>query len=140
ARPAGRGGAAAGRGRVQGRSGGRALAGPAPRAAPARLGEGRCVMTPIAECGLAASGVRWEVAAEYRDVLLGPDGLRLAEWLEAGLAQVVKHGPSRTVYRVTLAELSFYVKRCRLAGAGAWLGGLIWRAQSPHGHDKCDEV
>ena len=77
-------------------------------------------MTPIAECGLAAGGTRWQMA-EYRDVLLGPDGLRLAEWLAAGQARVIKHGPHRTVYRVTLPEIDCHVKHCRVLGGRAWL-------------------
>ncbi|HMC64582.1 MAG TPA: lipopolysaccharide kinase InaA family protein, partial [Gemmataceae bacterium] len=79
----------------------------------------------IANCKLVAGGLRWEVAGEYRELLLGPEGLRLEEWLQAGQAKVVKHGPHRTVYRVTLPELSFYVKHCRLTGIRAWARELV---------------
>jgi tRNA A-37 threonylcarbamoyl transferase component Bud32 len=70
---------------------------------------------------LTAGGVRWQILPECRDLLLGPQGLRLDEWLRDGLAQVVKHGPHRTVYRVMLPGLSFYVKHYRLADVRAWL-------------------
>jgi tRNA A-37 threonylcarbamoyl transferase component Bud32 len=61
------------------------------------------------------------MAEEYRDVLLGPDGLRLDEWLRRGQARVVKHGPHRTVYRVVLPEVDCHVKHCRVHDARAWL-------------------
>jgi tRNA A-37 threonylcarbamoyl transferase component Bud32 len=73
----------------------------------------------ITTCG----GLRWEVADGYRDVLLGPDGLRLAEWLAAGQAHVVKHRPHRTIYRVVLPEVDCYVKHDRVTDARAWLRG-----------------
>ncbi len=68
-----------------------------------------------------AGGVRWRVAPEYHDLLLGPDGLRLGEWLASGLARVVKHGPHRTVYRVELPGLDVHVKHFRLPDARSWL-------------------
>jgi tRNA A-37 threonylcarbamoyl transferase component Bud32 len=68
---------------------------------------------------------RWEVLPECRDRLLGPDGLRLAEWLCAGLARVVKHGPFRTVYRVALPGLRFYLKHYRLPDVRSWLRQLV---------------
>jgi len=49
-----------------------------------------------------AGGVRWQVHPKCHAQLIGPQGLRLDEWLRAGQAHVVKNGPHRTVYRVTL--------------------------------------
>jgi tRNA A-37 threonylcarbamoyl transferase component Bud32 len=72
-----------------------------------------------------AGGVRWSVMPEYREQLLGPEGLRLEEWLRAGLARVVKHGPFRTVYRVDLPGLSCFVKHNRLSGVRSWLRQLV---------------
>ena len=47
--------------------------------------------------GQEAIGVRSaEVVPAWRDLLLGPSGLRLEEWLRSGRAQVVKDGPHRT--------------------------------------------
>ena len=37
-----------------------------------------------------AGGVRWTAAPEHRELLFGPEGLRLREWLEQGQARVVK--------------------------------------------------
>jgi len=60
---------------------------------------------------VSAGGFRWWIAAEHRDTLLGPRGLRLEEWLQSGQARIVKKGPHRVVYRVDLPGLCFYVKR-----------------------------
>lgn len=57
-----------------------------------------------------AGGFRWALAPGLRDVLLGPAGLRLPEWLSEGCARVIKQGPHRVVYRVDLPDLSFYLK------------------------------
>ncbi len=74
---------------------------------------------------LRTGGVRWQVLPDYQDLLFGPAGLRLDEWLRSGLAQVVKHGPHRTVYRVAHPQLSFYLKHYRLPDLRAWLRELI---------------
>jgi serine/threonine protein kinase len=69
--------------------------------------------------------VCWRLRPEHRNLLLGPQGLRLDEWLESGQARIVKHGPHRTVYRVDLPDLCFYLKRNRLPNKRAWLRGLV---------------
>jgi tRNA A-37 threonylcarbamoyl transferase component Bud32 len=89
---------------------------------------------------VTAGGVRWQVAPECRDELLGPDGLRLAEWLGAGQAAVVKHGPHRTVYRVALDAGSVYVKHYRLADARAWLRQLVRPAKARMEFDRAVRV
>jgi tRNA A-37 threonylcarbamoyl transferase component Bud32 len=81
-------------------------------------------------CERVAGGVRWHVADAYRDVLLGPGGLRLDEWLRDGRARVVKHGPLRTVYRVELPALSFHVKHYRLVDRRGWLRELVRPAKA----------
>lgn len=57
----------------------------------------------------------WQIAAEWEPLVIGPGGLRLEEWLADGRAQVVKHGASRTVYRVDLPDRTLFLKhyRCR---------------------------
>ncbi len=90
-----------------------------------------------ATCTMVAGGVRWEVADEYRDVLLGPDGLRLAEWLECGQARVVKHGPHRTVYRVVLPEVDCHVKHCRVYDGRAWLRECVRPAKARGEYERC---
>lgn len=60
-----------------------------------------------------ACAVDWQVAPGWRDVLLGPGGLRLEEWIARGQAQLIKHGPRRAVYRVDAADHRFFVKHYR---------------------------
>ncbi|MGH7169378.1 MAG: lipopolysaccharide kinase InaA family protein [Gemmataceae bacterium] len=73
---------------------------------------------------LVRGGVRWQICPGLEQ-LFGPDGLRLDDWLLAGQAQVVKHGPHRTVYHVVLPELDFYLKHNRLADCRARLRELV---------------
>jgi tRNA A-37 threonylcarbamoyl transferase component Bud32 len=86
--------------------------------------------------------MRWEVLPEWRHLLFGAKGLRLDEWLRTGLAHVVKNGPHRTVYRVTLpcgkedgpfegrTGLCIYVKHHRLPDVRAWLRQLVRPAKA----------
>jgi tRNA A-37 threonylcarbamoyl transferase component Bud32 len=73
---------------------------------------------------LERGGVRWEIRSGLEH-LFGPDGLRLDEWLASGQANVVKHGPHRTVYHVVLPGLDFYLKHNRLADCRAKLRELV---------------
>jgi tRNA A-37 threonylcarbamoyl transferase component Bud32 len=73
---------------------------------------------------VTAGGTRWCVAPEVREQLLGPEGLRLDQWLAQGQARIVKHGPHRSVYAVALPGLNVHVKHNRLASARAWLREL----------------
>jgi tRNA A-37 threonylcarbamoyl transferase component Bud32 len=73
---------------------------------------------------LVSGGLRWQIRPGL-EPLLGPDGLRLREWLAAGQAHPVKDGPHRTVYHVVLPELDFYLKHNRQADRGAWLRDLV---------------
>src|SRR5437899_11769004 len=77
---------------------------------------------PVEVC---VAGMRWQVAAEYRDLLLDAHGLRLEEWLRAGQASFVKQGTHRVVYRVVLPELDFHVKHARVSGTRGWLRGWV---------------
>jgi tRNA A-37 threonylcarbamoyl transferase component Bud32 len=73
---------------------------------------------------LVSGGVRWQIRPAL-EFLFGPHGLRLDEWLAAGQARAVKHGPHRTVYHVALPELDFYLKHNRLADRRAWLREMV---------------
>src|SRR6266403_3575799 len=79
---------------------------------------------------IEAGGVRWRVLPEWQNLLFGPAGLRLEEWLRHGLAQAVKNGPHRTVYRVVLPGLSFYLKHYRLQGLRGWWRQLLGPARA----------
>jgi tRNA A-37 threonylcarbamoyl transferase component Bud32 len=85
-------------------------------------------------------GVRWQLVPECRDLLFDADGLRLAEWLRSGAARVVKHGPHRTVYRVDLPGLSFYLKHCRVYSFRAWLRECVRPAKARGEFDRARAV
>lgn len=74
---------------------------------------------------LTTGDVRWLVRADYRDLFIGPDGLRLAEWLADGHATVVKQGPHRIVYRVDLSGVCCYVKHNLNSRRLAWIRRLL---------------
>jgi tRNA A-37 threonylcarbamoyl transferase component Bud32 len=77
------------------------------------------------EVQLRAGGFRWQLAADYADDIVGPTGLRLPEWQASGAARLIKHGPHRSVYRVMLPGLDFYLKHFRLMDARTWLRQVI---------------
>lgn len=68
---------------------------------------------------------RWDAAPRLLPALFGTRGLRLAEWEAAGLVDVVKHGPHRTVSRLRLPEGTFYLKHYRLADWRARLQNAV---------------
>lgn len=86
---------------------------------------------------LVRGGVRWQIRPEL-EPLFGPEGPRLDDWLAAGQAQVVKHGPHRTVYHVVLPDLDFYLKHNRLADCRARLRELVRpsKARSEYEHAR----
>lgn len=88
----------------------------------------------------AAGGVRWQIAPGWHDVLLGPRGFALDEWMRQGRVQVVKHGPHRTVYRVDSPERAFFVKHYRSLPWLAWARNLLRRSASRREYQKALEV
>src|SRR5438094_4922613 len=103
---------------------GRNTAGPQPRSpfSPARL------HPPASSPELLefeSGGLRWRVTPECCEHLFGPKGLRLQEWLAAGQAVLIKHGPHRQVYRVNLPGLRFYLKHNRVRDVRTWVRQLI---------------
>ncbi len=92
--------------------------------------ETRIAPIPLVES--ATDRVRWRVTAEWEEHLLGPQGLRLDEWLSDGRVQIVKHGSHRTVYRVDLPHRSFFLKHYRVlaflnAATHLLRGSAAWR-------------
>ncbi|HMF18345.1 MAG TPA: lipopolysaccharide kinase InaA family protein, partial [Gemmataceae bacterium] len=84
--------------------------------------------------------IRWQVVPEFRDTLLGPNGLRLDEWLQNGQARMVKHGAHRTVYHVVLPKLSFYLKHYPLPDLRAWLRQLVRPSKGRSEFDHALEI
>jgi tRNA A-37 threonylcarbamoyl transferase component Bud32 len=75
------------------------------------------LVTP-ARPAVRAGGRAWHLSPEGLR-LFGAAGPALDDWLADGIAEVVKHGPHRTVYRVPLAAETVYVKHCRINGPRA---------------------
>lgn len=66
---------------------------------------------------LTAGDVRWRLTPGVpADTLIGPEGLRLQQWLAEGLATLVKQRPHRSVWRVRLPGLDFYLKHDHAPG------------------------
>lgn len=75
---------------------------------------------------LRAGAERWHLAPGVPpELLLGPRGLRLPEWLASGQAVAIKQRPRRGVWRVTLPGLDFYLKHDHPNGAAGWLRGFL---------------
>ncbi|GIW80000.1 MAG: hypothetical protein KatS3mg105_1807 [Gemmatales bacterium] len=83
---------------------------------------------------------RWLVRPDLRDLLLGADGLLLDDWLRTGRADRVKHGPHRTVYRVRLPQIEFFVKQNRLVDVRSRLRQLVRPAKSRIEFEKALEI
>lgn len=64
----------------------------------------------------ADPSVVWRLPMPLRERLIGPSGLRLPEWLADGRASVIKDAAHRTIYRVVLDGLDFYLKEYRAVG------------------------
>ena len=60
--------------------------------------------------------VGWWVRADWRQSLLGSDGLRLEEWRRDGRLRVIKTGPHRVVYRIDLPDGAVFVKHFLVPG------------------------
>jgi len=67
--------------------------------------------------------------SEWRDILLGAEGLRLDEWRAAGRVTTVKSGPHRIVYRVALPEGVIYIKHYLVPNRRAILRQWIRRGK-----------
>ncbi len=78
---------------------------------------------------LGTTGRRWCLTPDA-DAVLGPDGPNLERWVAMGAAEVVKTGPHRTVYRVSLPGGTVYVKHCRISGIRAWVREVLRPAKA----------
>lgn len=89
---------------------------------------------------LTAGGLRWRLAPEHRELLLGTEGLRLEEWLQTGQARVIKHASHRTVYQVQLPGLHFFLKHNRSADARAQLREWLRPSKALAEYERAVEV
>jgi serine/threonine protein kinase len=88
---------------------------------------------------LERGDVRWQIRPGLEH-LFAPEGLRLNEWLAAGRAHIIKHGPHRTVYHVILPGLDFYLKHNRLADCRARLRELVRPSKARIEYEHAREV
>ena len=89
---------------------------------------------------VCCGAMQWEVVAEWRDAILGGDGLPVERWLREGRATAVKRGAGRTVYRVDLPHRSFFVKHLRDAGLLRSLKSLFRTDACRREFDKAREL
>ncbi len=82
----------------------------------------------------------WQLQPDWEQQLLEPGGLPLASWIRQGLAQVVKHGEHRTVYRVDLPSGAIYVKHYRCSSLGRASRSLVRASASRREYRKMCEV
>src|ERR1700682_2981825 len=87
---------------------------------------------------LNSGSVKWHIDPEFlrgdgHDVAAGlfrSGGPSIEEWVQSGVATVVKHGPHQTVHHVVLPGLDFYLKQYRVANTRAWLRSLVRPAKA----------
>lgn len=82
--------------------------------------------------------IRWHLLPAYQR--LAQTELASARWLEQHAAQVVKDGPHRTVWRVTVGDLVLYCKRCKIWNLRAWLRQWLRPAKARIEFDKSQEM
>ena len=81
----------------------------------------------------------WRLHPEFAREL-GPDGMRLDDWLRTGQATIVKQGPHRLVYRVELARGAFFVKHNLTPDRVTWLRQSMRRSKARREFDSAVEV
>ncbi|HLJ12545.1 MAG TPA: lipopolysaccharide kinase InaA family protein [Planctomycetaceae bacterium] len=85
---------------------------------------------------IESNGIEWTIRAELVDSLLSAIDIHSDGFAIGPFVEVVKHGPHRTVCRLSLPGGNFYIKHFRIAGARAFLQNLVrpskaeleWRA------------
>ena len=68
---------------------------------------------------------KWAYRGDLVEILFSDDGLRLPQWVDDGDALVIKSRPGRTLYRIDLPELSFYVKHFSVRGPTELIGNIL---------------
>ena len=86
--------------------------------------------------------VGWWVRAgsRWREVLLGPDGLRLDEWQVEDRLGTVKSGPHRIVYRVDLPEGFIYIKHFLIPNRRAMLRQWVRRGKGRNEGKRSEQL
>ena len=74
---------------------------------------------------LRLGNTEWVYQADLVKIFFSDEGLRLPEWIADGQAQLIKSRPGRTLYRIDVPELSFYVKHFRVRGPIELVGNVL---------------
>lgn len=88
-------------------------------------------MAALRECEMTCrrtGATQWTISSALAGEFLDEHGLRWDEWRQRGQLDVVKTGPHRTVYRLTLPCGEFYLKHFRIAD---------WKAQAQNFFRPC---
>lgn len=88
---------------------------------------------------VAAGSFTWRLRPEFAR-LVGADGICLDNWLRTGKATVVKQGPHRVVYRVTLERITFYVKHNLTPDRLTWLRQFVRPSKARREYHSALEV
>jgi tRNA A-37 threonylcarbamoyl transferase component Bud32 len=89
---------------------------------------------------IAPQHIRWHMAADLRQQLLGPNGLPITDWLRDGTATTIKDAPHRAVYRVQLPGLDCHVKHYRLLGWRSQIRSLLRPIKARREFELADEL
>lgn len=82
----------------------------------------------------------WRLTPEMAAVWPAHDAWPAPTWLAAGLAHIVKKGPQRTVLRVDLPGLSFYLKQHHLPNWVTWLRQCLRAPKARREYERLVEL
>src|SRR5947209_10817249 len=82
-------------------------------------------------------GVRWELSDRLRHRFA--DGEAFRDWLCTSNVQIVKHGPHRTVYRITGPDLDVHLKKDRPLGLRGRLRSWLRPLKARREYDRACE-
>jgi tRNA A-37 threonylcarbamoyl transferase component Bud32 len=86
--------------------------------------------------------IGWWVRAGsgWGEILLGPEGLRLNDWCEAGRVVTIKSGPHRIVYRVELPTGVIYIKHFLVPNLRAILRQWVRRGKGRNEGKRSEQL
>jgi tRNA A-37 threonylcarbamoyl transferase component Bud32 len=83
---------------------------------------------------------RWRFSPELAAVWPRDDAWPVAAWLASGSARIVKKGPQRTVLRIDLPEISFFLKQHHLPDRLTWLRQCLRAPKARREYDRLAEL
>jgi tRNA A-37 threonylcarbamoyl transferase component Bud32 len=76
----------------------------------------------------------------WRDILLGPEGLRLDAWCEEGRVVAIKSGPHRIVYRAELPQGAIFIKHFLVPNLRAILRQWVRRGKGRNEGKRSEQL